>query len=26
VLHAGDIVLACVRVDLIDRLKRYMVG
>jgi trk system potassium uptake protein TrkA len=25
VLHAGDIVLACVRVDLIDRVKRYMV-
>jgi trk system potassium uptake protein TrkA len=25
VLHAGDIVLACVRVDLIDRFKRYMV-
>jgi trk system potassium uptake protein TrkA len=26
VLHAGDLVLACVRVDLIDRFKRYMVG
>jgi trk system potassium uptake protein TrkA len=26
VLNAGDIVLACVRVDLIDRFKRYMVG
>jgi trk system potassium uptake protein TrkA len=26
VLHAGDIVLACVRVDLIDRFKQYMVG
>jgi trk system potassium uptake protein TrkA len=26
VLHAGDIVLACVRVDLIDRFKHYMVG
>jgi trk system potassium uptake protein TrkA len=25
VLHAGDIILACVRVDLIDRFKRYMV-
>ncbi|MDR1013416.1 MAG: NAD-binding protein [Coriobacteriales bacterium] len=26
VLRAGDIVLACVRVDLIDRFKRYMLG
>jgi trk system potassium uptake protein TrkA len=26
VLHAGDIVLACVRVDLIERFKRYMLG
>jgi trk system potassium uptake protein TrkA len=26
VLRAGDIVLACVRVDLIDRFKRYMIG
>jgi trk system potassium uptake protein TrkA len=26
VLHAGDIVLACVRVDLIDRFKHYMVS
>jgi trk system potassium uptake protein TrkA len=26
VLYAGDIVLACVRVDLIDSLKRYMLG
>ncbi|MDR0346791.1 MAG: TrkA family potassium uptake protein [Coriobacteriales bacterium] len=26
VLRAGDIVLACVRVDLIDRLKQYMGG
>jgi trk system potassium uptake protein TrkA len=25
-LRAGDIVLACVRVDLIDRFKRYMIG
>jgi trk system potassium uptake protein TrkA len=26
VLYAGDIVLACVRVDRIDRFKRYMFG
>jgi trk system potassium uptake protein TrkA len=26
VLHAGDLVIACVRVDLIERFKQYMVG